>query len=380
MSTKFEQLLDYIVNEEMDKANELFHEIVVEKSRTIYENLIADEDEVEEGHEMSHGNDLESIVAEFPEEIERFKQGGDMGDKLYYALYDYYFEEMPYGVAKGRSGDPMEWISDRLDQDLNDMEAHDTDEFGESELEDSYTMDEGDEEMGPPEETDDLAFDIDATGEEEPDADASPEEKVRFSIQQAMDELRAAFDASNELGGETDGDFGDEEFGDEETDDEELEMGVFEGRRLREYTEKVGNDWEGNHQKTDGQNAGAGSGDTESKPVAGHSPVNRKADSEKPTSTANAKNIGQSHHEGQKDTGTTPNKVNKGITPEKGDKFAKGNGNVPGGKMGVKNLKQVGEYGKGEQVKPTGLNVGARTGQNDNRGETNTRAVVDRKF
>ena len=43
MSTKFEQLLDLIVNEEMDKANELFHEIVVEKSRDIYENLIAEE-------------------------------------------------------------------------------------------------------------------------------------------------------------------------------------------------------------------------------------------------------------------------------------------------------------------------------------------------
>ncbi|NDG78988.1 MAG: hypothetical protein EBX47_06110 [Synechococcaceae bacterium WB8_1B_057] len=43
--TKFEQLLDYIVNEEHDKANELFHEIVVEKSREIYENLIAQEEE-----------------------------------------------------------------------------------------------------------------------------------------------------------------------------------------------------------------------------------------------------------------------------------------------------------------------------------------------
>lgn len=29
MSTKFEQLLDLIVNEETDKANELFHAIVV---------------------------------------------------------------------------------------------------------------------------------------------------------------------------------------------------------------------------------------------------------------------------------------------------------------------------------------------------------------
>ena len=47
MSTKFEQLLDLIVNEEMDKANELFHSIVVEKSRDIYENLIAEEAEAE---------------------------------------------------------------------------------------------------------------------------------------------------------------------------------------------------------------------------------------------------------------------------------------------------------------------------------------------
>jgi hypothetical protein len=321
MSTKFEQLLDFIVNEEMDKANELFHEIVVEKSRTIYENLIADE-EIEESDEVDESDDHE--------------------------------------------------VDESADSEMDE---------GAMDLEDSYSMEEeDDEDMGPPEETDDLEFDIDATGDE-PGEDASPEEKVKFSIQQAMDELRAAFAASNELGGDTNGDFGDEEFDDEETGDEQdLEMGVFEGRRLREYTEKVGNDWEGNNQKTDGQNAGASTGDTESKPVTGHSPINRKADSEKPTSTANAKNIGQSHHEGQKDTGTTPNKVNKGITPEKGDKFASGNGNVPGAKMGVKNLKQVGEYGKGEQTKPTGLNVGARTGKNDNQGETNTKAVVDRKF
>ena len=48
MSTKFEQLLDLIVNEEMEKANELFHEIVVEKSRDIYENLIAEEEQADE--------------------------------------------------------------------------------------------------------------------------------------------------------------------------------------------------------------------------------------------------------------------------------------------------------------------------------------------
>ena len=44
MSNKFEQLLDYIINEEQDKAKELFHEIVVDKSREIYEGLIDEQD------------------------------------------------------------------------------------------------------------------------------------------------------------------------------------------------------------------------------------------------------------------------------------------------------------------------------------------------
>lgn len=48
MSKKFEKLLDYLVNEEIDKASQLFHEIVVEKSRDIYESLIADDSEMEE--------------------------------------------------------------------------------------------------------------------------------------------------------------------------------------------------------------------------------------------------------------------------------------------------------------------------------------------
>jgi len=62
MSTKFEQLLDYLVNEDHEKANELFHEIVVEKSREIYENLIAEEemyDEEEMDESMHDEEDLE---------------------------------------------------------------------------------------------------------------------------------------------------------------------------------------------------------------------------------------------------------------------------------------------------------------------------------
>ena len=73
MSTKFEQLLDYLVNEEMDKANELFHEIVVEKSRDIYENLIAEE-EADEDMDEAHDADDEP-VEESETELEGLPDG-----------------------------------------------------------------------------------------------------------------------------------------------------------------------------------------------------------------------------------------------------------------------------------------------------------------
>ena len=50
MSNKFESLLELLINEENEKAEALFHEIVVEKSRDIYEGL-AEEAPVEETKE-----------------------------------------------------------------------------------------------------------------------------------------------------------------------------------------------------------------------------------------------------------------------------------------------------------------------------------------
>lgn len=39
-------------------------------------------------------------------------------DGYFDKLYAYYSEDMPYGVAKARSGDPDEWILNRLEEDL----------------------------------------------------------------------------------------------------------------------------------------------------------------------------------------------------------------------------------------------------------------------
>lgn len=56
---KYEQLIEHIINDETDKARELFHTIVVEKSRDIYENLIDEQDLAEIG-----GNEVEDLVDE----------------------------------------------------------------------------------------------------------------------------------------------------------------------------------------------------------------------------------------------------------------------------------------------------------------------------
>jgi uncharacterized coiled-coil DUF342 family protein len=56
---KYEQLIEHIINDETDKARELFHNIVVEKSRDIYESLIDEQDLEEVG-----GNEVEDLVDE----------------------------------------------------------------------------------------------------------------------------------------------------------------------------------------------------------------------------------------------------------------------------------------------------------------------------
>ena len=319
MSTKFEQLLDLIVNEEMDKANELFHEIVVEKSRDIYENLIAEEAEEEEEMEEAADEEAEESVDEAAEDDE---------------------EEMD------------ESADEEADESVD--------------LEDSYSMEADDEEgaIGG-DATDDFGADVGAMDDEE--GGEAGEDAAIFDIKNAIEELEAAFAKLEQAQGgeEPHGEFGDEEGG-EEDDMEMMGQPAFEGRRMtREYTEKVGNDWDKNSMKGQGQYVGAGTGDKEGAPQEGRSPIS--SGSGKPNTGANAKNLAQSHTEGGTDKGTSPGKVNNGITKTAGEKFASGNGNVPGGKMGVKNLSAVkGGHGaekKGAGPGPVGSGTGDKAGQ-----------------
>jgi hypothetical protein len=332
MSTKFEQLLDLIVNEEMDKANELFHEIVVEKSRNIYENLIAQEAADDEDMEESTDEDMEEST---DEDMEESADEGDMDESI--------------------------------------------------ELEDSYMMDGDDDEMpidpSGEEETDDLETDVSA--DDDMGGEMSGDDEVEYDIRDAIEQLQAALDklegnVGMDSGDEFDSDMGPDMGPDMDSDMEpdELKMGMpmeSKKRMTREYVEKVGNDWEkSGSMKGQKQHVGAGTGDTESAPNEGKSPIASGANKPGPAGV-NGRNLNQGATEGQTNTGTSPGKVTKGINPTSGEKFASGINNVDGKKSGVKTLSNV-KGGHGPEKKGAGPGpVGSGTG--DKAGQTSTPAV-----
>ena len=315
--SKFEQLLDLIVNEEMDKANELFHDIVVEKSREIYENLIAEEAE-EEMDEAADDEEMDESADE---------------------------EEM----------------DESAEDDEEEMDESADEEADESvDLEDSYMMD-GDDEEEP-------AMGGDATDDLGSDTAAGEDEQAIFDIKDAIEQLEQALAnlEGGDMGDDGSADFGDDEMGADDEEPGEM-MGFQEGRRItREYREKVGNDWEKNSQKAQGQYLGAGTGEKDGAPVEGKSPIASGKNKPGPAGV-NASNILRADTEGQSNTGDRPAKVNKGINPESGEKFASGIHNVDGAKSGVKTLSNVkGGHGaekKGAGPGPVGSGTGDKAGQ-----------------
>ena len=72
---------------------------------------------VNEARLVAEGGDhLDHILNRFKHEVKNFVEDGELDTGLYEALFDYYFDmgEMPYGTAKARTGDPYEWISEKL--------------------------------------------------------------------------------------------------------------------------------------------------------------------------------------------------------------------------------------------------------------------------
>ena len=207
---KIMEMLERLVNEDREGAEELFHEFVVAKSREIYEQLLAEEAEDED-------------------------------------------------------------IEETTDEEVEESEE---DELEESEEEDDLEESEDDEEVdesffGEEDPTDDMAMDIEMPGEEGDDMevdmgmgdeDGDMEDRVA-DLEDELEALKAEFEAlmgdegDDEDEGDMDMDAGDDEGDDEEMpmdmdseeDDEEMEAFVPEskktaksaGEQMREYVEKV---------------------------------------------------------------------------------------------------------------------------------------------
>jgi hypothetical protein len=343
MSSKFEQLLDYLVNEETEKANELFHEIVVEKSRDIYESLIAEEEEE----------------------------------------------------------DKMEEASEEDDEAVEEASEEDEDDSVEESYEEDETMETmgGEEEFPVQDETDDFASDTEADmgddmGEEDEEGSSAPADKGDIQdLEDALEELKAEFEAlmsaekneeENEPGvhddedGESPLDDMDSEEGEEEDEEGEKKEGNpfaeskiarTQGEKMREYIEKV------SVSMVDGGGVGSGTGDKAGQTGhdAGKSPIS--SGSGKPTSGAKAISAPSDKHS---EDGTSP-KGKVGGLLKTGADFVK---------AGTKNVASSANTKKPDGSKLTGVSkpgnaegkpVGAGTGQSNVSGATNTRSIESGK-
>ena len=112
---KLEQVLEYLINEEEEKARDLLHTVFVEKARAIHETLIEDEDEdIEEALEDDKDEDEvdESAKSKWEDEI---RQDDD--------VIETHRDEIAQEEDFGEDEDGEDEISDvEAEDDLDDME------------------------------------------------------------------------------------------------------------------------------------------------------------------------------------------------------------------------------------------------------------------
>lgn len=156
--SKLEKVLEHMVNDEMDLANDLLHEHIVEAARNIYADLAEEDDLAEAELELDEDEDLD--------------EGYDDSDK-----------------------------SDDFEDDIETMEdeVEAEEHFAEDEDEDA-AMDDLEGEM-------DMDVDGELAGDEGAEGEGGVEDAM-VNVEDALDELRAAF--ADMMGDEDDEDMGDE--------------------------------------------------------------------------------------------------------------------------------------------------------------------------
>jgi hypothetical protein len=143
---KFEQLIEYVINDDEAKARELFHDIVVEKSRTIYEEMMADEEELEENDDMMGGDDADSLIDDIETEesgisMEDDEMGMDGGMDDDMGGDDFADEEFGGDEEDAGLEDRVVDLEDKLDELMAEFESLMGDEAGEGHGDEEMDMD-----------------------------------------------------------------------------------------------------------------------------------------------------------------------------------------------------------------------------------------------
>jgi len=149
MTSKFEKLIEHVINDEENEAQALFHEIVVETSREIYENLMDEEDSdeeetVEEGM-MNDGDAADDLITD----VETEEEGMSEDEEFDVEMDDAEDFGAEVGAEEGEEEDIEDRVvdlEDKLDELMAEFEAM---MGGEEEANDDMDMDMDDEEMMP---------------------------------------------------------------------------------------------------------------------------------------------------------------------------------------------------------------------------------------
>jgi hypothetical protein len=151
MTSKFEQLIEFVINDEEAKARELFHDIVVEKSREIYESLMEEEDaedtqEVDEGME-NDGDAADDLITDVETEEEGMNEEDEMDaefDDGAEEAGDDLTKDIEGGEGEGDIEDRVVDLEDKLDELMAEFEAMmGGDDMGAGEEEQEFDMDAG---------------------------------------------------------------------------------------------------------------------------------------------------------------------------------------------------------------------------------------------
>jgi hypothetical protein len=242
--SKYEKLIEYIVNEQDEKARELFHQLVVERSRQIYESLIDEEDLAEIG-----GDEVEDLVDEISTDEEGMLEAEDEDEDA----------EMDMDDAEDDMDDAemdMDDAEDDMDDAEMDMDDHHADMGGNEELEDRIM---------------DLEDSLDELKREFEELMGQGDDDMGGDMDMDMD-------ADADMGGDMDMD-ADADMGDDEMNPMPEEMQMYEAKKvkkeemlkakkakdkkkmteaewIREYVEKIGEPFPGNNSETSEVGAG----------------------------------------------------------------------------------------------------------------------------